>query len=54
MLKEVGMSDEQIDKECKADDQFVKQWTLLYTTTVLGCIPRNVAKRLINKANQIN
>lgn len=52
MLKEVGMSDEQIDKECKTDDQFVKQWALLYTTTVLSCIPKSVAKRLIKKGNQ--
>ena len=52
VLKDVGMSDEQIDKECKTDDDFVNQWSMLYTTTILTCIPKEGAKRLIKKGKQ--
>ena len=52
VLRDIGLSDEQIDKECKTDDEFVNQWPLLYTTTILTCIPKEVAKRLIKKGKQ--
>lgn len=53
VLKEIGMSDDQINKDCEVEDQFVERWTLLFTGTIMACIPKSMAKKIIKK-NLVN
>ena len=48
-MKEMGLDDEKIDEECVVEDNFLKNWKILYTTTVLNNIPRDVVAKILKK-----
>ena len=49
VMKEMGLDDEKIDEECVVEDNFLKNWKILYTTTVLNNIPRDVVAKILKK-----
>jgi hypothetical protein len=38
------MTEEEIEKECSAENQMIQNWELVYTATVLGSMPEDIVK----------
>lgn len=49
IMKEMGLDDKKIDQECEVEEVFVKNWKILYATTILTNIPRDIASKIIKK-----
>ncbi len=44
ILSESDMTEEEIEKECSAENQMIQNWELVYTATVLGSMPEDIVK----------
>ena len=49
VMKEMGLDDNAINKECEIEETLVKNWKILYATTILANIPKDIASKIIKK-----
>lgn len=49
VMKEMGVDDKKIEEECEVEKTFVKNWKVLYATTILTNIPREIASKILKK-----
>ena len=49
IMKEMGLDDKKIEEECKVEETFVKNWKVLYATTILTNMPRDIASKIVKK-----
>jgi len=49
VMKEMGLDDKKIEEECEIEKTFVKNWKILYATTILTNIPKDIASKIIKK-----
>jgi len=49
VMKEMGLDDKKIEEECEIEKTFVKNWKILYATTILINIPKDIASKIIKK-----
>ena len=49
VMKEMGLDDEKIEEECQVEEAFVKNWKVLYATTILTNMPRDIASKIVKK-----
>ena len=49
VLREMGLDEKKIEEECQAEEVFAKNWKVLYATTILTNIPREIASKILKK-----
>jgi len=47
ILKEVGLSDEKIDKECQPDVEFIENWHMIQLISAIKNTPRSILREEI-------
>ena len=49
-MKEMGLDDKKDRRGmCKVEETFVKNWKVLYATTILTNMPRDIASKIVKK-----
>ncbi len=51
VMKEMGLDDEMVEEQCKVEKTFVKNWKILYATTILSNIPKDIVSKIVERSH---